>query len=757
MKLTRPRTFRTLLLLPPVVAGLLFLRPVKADPLEDRFREFDKDGDGRVSMAELEKNPALKRLDLDGDGYVTLEETRQGMKQVRGAIAKRVGGGGGDGAQGTVPVEKLFQQVDVNDDGKLTPQELPREDWFAKLDTDKDGTVVLEEVRGVLGSNVPRRYLPAPEDLIVIPKPDESLKEQPQLLKPSDHGVGRLVPDVALKNLKGEDVSLEKLKGSKGLVLALFSASCPISNKLGPEYARLEKFCSEKGLAMAMVNAVPEDTPADVRKFVETHQLKATVLNDPGLALLSALEGTATTEVFVLDAARTLVYRGAVNDQYGLGYSKESPSRHYLRDALEDVAEGRVVRVAATTAPGCALELPASGRITTSPGVTYHNQVARIMQNNCVTCHRAEGAGPFSLESLADVKEHAPMIKKQVERGAMPPWFAAGDATQSETPWANDCSLSTKDKGDLLAWLASADRPEGDAKDAPLPRKFAGAWSIGEPEAVFQLPKAFAIKAEGTMPYQRATVTTSFPEDRWVQAYEILPTAPQVVHHVIVRVHEKGAKVVDGDEGREGYWAAYVPGNTHRVLPQGYAKRLPAGATISFQIHYTPNGKPVEDQLKIGLIFAKQPPQFEVKVAAVAHPRLNIPPGAADHVESRTQAIPMDMLFSAYMAHMHLRGKAFKYEVTYPDGKSEVLLDIPRYDFNWQLAYDYKQPKFIPRGSVLKITAVYDNSSGNPANPDPSKTVRWGSQTFDEMMIGYVEHYVPVPMKKLAQNGSAAE
>ncbi|MEZ0275376.1 MAG: histidine kinase, partial [Roseimicrobium sp.] len=174
--------------------------------------------------------------------------------------------------------------------------------------------------------------------------------------------------------------------------------------------------------------------------------------------------------------------------------------------------------------------------------------------------------------------------------------------------------------------------------------------------------------------------------------------------------------------------------------------------TISFQIHYTPNGKAVEDQLKIGMIFAKEPPEYEVKVAAVANPRIKIPAGASDHAEVRQQAVPTDMLFSAFMAHMHVRGKAFKYEVTYPDGKTETLLDIPRYDFNWQLAYDYKQPKFVPRGSVVKITAIYDNSTGNPANPDPKKEVRWGSQTFDEMMIGYIEHFVPLPKIKVAEN-----
>lgn len=727
-----------------IAATTLVLRG--EDRLAERFRSYDRDSDGRVSMDELSGAPTLRRLDLNGDGYVTIEEAREGIKKVQ----QRASSTGGE--EGGQPLELVFKHFDQNADNKLSREELPNAEHFTRLDANKDGGVTLDEARAVFGSVIPRKLLPATDNTPSVVKPDEvSLKEQPQVLKPTEHGVGHLVPDITLKNEKGESVTLSAGLRDKGLVLALFSANCPISNKLGPELARIASLCATSGVGFALVNTVPDEKVEDIAKFLATHQIKASVLSDgAGAPLLHALAATTTTEVFLLDAARTLVYRGAVNDQYGLGYAKDKATKNHLRDALASLLAGEAIQIAATTAPGCALDLPKTGGTVASTQVTYHGQVARIMQNACIECHRADGLGPFSLETMADVIENAGMIKKQVARGAMPPWFAAKAVDETESPWKNDCSLSARDKADLLAWIDS-DRPAGDAKDAPLPRKFAGSWTIGTPDAIFQLPKPFAIKAEGTMPYQHAEVETSFPEDRWVQAYEIMPTAPTVVHHVIVRVHEKGSKVDrNSDEGREGYWAAYVPGNTHRVMLDGFAKRLPAGATISFQIHYTPNGRAVEDQLKIGLRFAKEPPHTEVRVAAVAHPKINIPAGAANHVEVRQQGVPTDMLFSAFMAHMHVRGKSFKYEVTYPDGKSETLLHIPRYDFNWQLAYDYRQPKFIPRGSVLKITATFDNSAGNPANPDPTKNVRWGSQTYDEMMIGYIEHYVPVPPAKKA-------
>jgi hypothetical protein len=206
-------------------------------------------------------------------------------------------------------------------------------------------------------------------------------------------------------------------------------------------------------------------------------------------------------------------------------------------------------------------------------------------------------------------------------------------------------------------------------------------------------------------------------------------------------VHEKGSEVRKADEGREGYWAIYVPGNGACVYPEGFARKIPAGAKVSFQVHYTPSGKAKKERLKMGLIFAKTPPTHEIRTAPLANTKLSIPPGAARHVETHTQRVPFDMPIMGFMPHMHTRGVAFKYEVTYADGKSETLLDIPRYDFNWQLRYDYKHPKLIPQGSTMKITAVFDNSTGNKANPDPTMHVRWGAQTVDEMMIGYIEYF----------------
>jgi hypothetical protein len=297
----------------------------------------------------------------------------------------------------------------------------------------------------------------------------------------------------------------------------------------------------------------------------------------------------------------------------------------------------------------------------------------------------------------------------------------------------------------LIGWLAGG-RPEGDPAEAPLPRKWPAEWAIGAPDAIYQIPSPIEVKAEGTMPYQIVEVPTGLTTDRWVKAWEVQPTAREVVHHVLVFVREPtppGKRARRGDDDEDGFFAAFVPGNNHETYRDGLGKRIPAGSVVRFQIHYTPNGHATRDQVRVGFRFSEEPPRHAVEVSAVAQIGLKIPAGAAGHPETASVPVPVEIKVLSLMPHMHLRGQAFRFELVLPSGEIRTLVEVPRYDFNWQLGYRFAEPLTIPAGSRVRATGWFDNSPANPANPDPGREVRWGRQTYDEMMIGYVEYYIP--------------
>lgn len=570
----------------------------------------------------------------------------------------------------------------------------------------------------------------------------EQLTQGPHRLTAGEHGIGRYVADQSFVDLDGKSHKLSEF-GPRHVVLAMTSTSCPLSKKYLPTLVDLAQSYSSRGVAFVLVNPIAVDKRAEMQTAKSSLAGKASYVFDEHGQLAAALGAKTTTDVIVLDPSRTVVYHGAVDDQYGIGYAHDAPKQRLLADALDDLLAGRQPEIAATDAPGCKLDLdPAK----TATQVTYHNRISRIVQRHCVECHREGGVGPFALNSYDDVIGHAPMIAEVLKRGIMPPWFATPASEGHVSPWANDRSLASVEKADLLAWVGGS-RPVGDPADAPRPQAFAEGWQIGKPDAVFQFPAPVHVKATGTMPYQNVTVKSEIDEDKWVQAIEIRPGARQVVHHVLVFVRGGEAgnnpSAEEADEGRSGYWGIYVPGTSTLVYPEGYAKRLPKGATFRFQMHYTPNGTAADDVTQIGLIYAKQPPKHEVRVAGVVNTRLRIPPGEGNHREVATLRVPVDVEVLAFLPHMHLRGKAARYEVSGKDHASELLLDIPRYDFNWQLLYRYAEPLPLKAGDMLTFTSWFDNSDKNPANPDPTKTVRWGPQTYDEMQLGYVEYIVP--------------
>jgi len=643
-------------------------------------------------------------------------------------------------------IEQQFKKYDKNGDGKLSADEVKDappllQAFLQGADTDGDGLISLAEVQAHIFKTLAGK---------VDPKADaakEPVRQAPRALPPAHHGVGRQAPDVAFTDVTGKSGKLSDFKDQKAVVVAFTSTSCPLSKKYAPSLARLEKAYRDRGVTFVFVNPIETDSAEDIANAVKAHGFMGPYIHDKSGSFAKNIGATVTTDAFVLDPTRTVNYRGAVDDQYGQGYAHDAPRHTYLAAAIDAVLAGKAPQVAATEAPGCALDLEKAKAPATT--VTYHAQVSRLVQSHCVECHRKDGVAPFSLETYKDVVAHAGQIKKVVEKGTMPPWFAAPPADGKPSVWVNDRSLPKRDRMDVLAWLAG-DRSEGDKADAPRPRTFDPGWKIGRPDLVVRPAEPVKVKAEGVMPYQNVFAETNLDEDKWVQALEVRPSAKQVVHHVLVFVipPKKPGEGFDlfspvAQNEAQGYYAIYVPGNSNLIYPDGFGKRLPKGSRVRFQIHYTPNGTATEDRTELGLVFAKEKPKHEVRVAGIVNARLSIPPGADNHKETAWLPVPFDAVIIGLLPHMHVRGKAFRYDVTEPGKKSDILLDVPRYDFNWQLLYNYAEPKRIPRGSMLKATAWFDNSDRNPANPDPKKTVKWGPQTFDEMLLGYVEYYIP--------------
>lgn len=437
----------------------------------------------------------------------------------------------------------------------------------------------------------------------------------------------------------------------------------------------------------------------------------------------------------------------------------------------------------------------AAGKKLPAKSVTFSKDVAPIFNKNCAQCHKPDDIAPFSVLSYKDVRPWAKSIREKVVNREMPPWHADPHYGQ----FSNDARLSQADIDTIVAWVDSGAK-EGNPKDLPPMPKASESWEIGKPDVVLTMPQEYELPAKGADDYIYFRIPTNFTEDQWVQASEFRPGNKKVVHHAVIfietpmmyKMAQDGAKKSGGDlhnpisvfqdernpnmfrdgtvnrtkpeapviddacgakrnsgGGNAPLLSAYAPGRNADIYPMGTAKRIPAGSNLIFQMHYAKTtGKPEKDRTSIGFVFAKQPVEKMIETLLVVNDLFAIPAGAENHVATACSNIRRDLELVNYMPHMHVRGKAMKYEVVYPDGKRETLLDVDKYNFNWQTLYKLNRPLAIPKGSRLMITGVFDNSAKNKLNPDPSKTVRFGEPTYDEMLVGFFDIARPKPVER---------
>jgi hypothetical protein len=538
--------------------------------------------------------------------------------------------------------------------------------------------------------------------------------------------VGSRIESLTFKDIHYLQRTLDDFANRKAFVLVFTSSSCPLAQRYMPTLRRLEKDYRDRGVQLLALNAAPEDGIGAVAAQAVQYEMEFPFVKDFEGACARALGVERTPEVALLDADRRLRYRGRIDDQYRLGGVRPAPMKHDLKDALDAVLAGREVTIKETPVDGCLITFPESPK--TKPTVTYTEHIAPLLRTHCQVCHRPGTIAPFSLLTYQQVSARAKTIAEVVRDQRMPPWYAA-----DSTEFINHRGLTAEERERVQEW-ARAGKPQGDPAREPASLPPAESkWQIGDPDLVLEAP-VHELPAAGDIAYKYVVLPHAFEHDTWVQGVQIRPDNPRVVHHCNLAFGTLG----EGFKGAN-FITGTVPGGEAMNLQDDIGFRIPKGAMLALQIHYVTTGKPEKCRLAVGLRYARGTVQKQLRFTLLVDTRFAIPPGAPAHPVINSKVLDRDALGIGLFSHMHLRGKDMTFRAHYPDGKSETLLLIPNYSFNWQMPYRWAfGKKALPKGTRLECIAHYDNSDFNPYNPDPKATVRDGPQTYQEMMNGFV-------------------
>lgn len=574
---------------------------------------------------------------------------------------------------------------------------------------------------------------------------------------------GKQIADFTLLGPDGKKWSLADVSDRRLVAVVFVGTECPLVGLYMPRLKRLAEEFAPQGVALIGVDSNQQDTPEDIAEFVSAHAPTFPILRDVGNLVADQLGAKRTPEVFLLDDARRVCYSGRIDDQFGIergvNFQRPGPNRQDLRIAIQEALAGKSISTPRSEPSGCII-----GRIIAAEEeseTTWSKHIARIFQRRCQECHRPNQIGPFPLLTFDDTLGWGGMIREVVNQNRMPPWHASPKYGE----FVNDVRLTETEKKQINDWVA-AGCPEGDPSEAPPPVDFPEGWQMTDPDQVVYIrEEPFEIPAEGYLDYQYFVVNPGWKEDRWIVATEARPNARRVVHHMAVFLKPPGDFFSLRTQGKVTEIGGYVPGahvsgflaadeqaaeaeqpsvghSEANEQPEDEAAILaPAGWELVFEMHYTPGGVKQHDRSGIALRFAADKPAESKSRrrwgnALATNTEFAIPAAASDWPIEAWHTVEQDSEMQWLNAHMHLRGKSFRFEAHYPNGEREILLDIPRYDFDWQTIYIFKQPKRMPLGTRLHCLATFDNSTENLRNPDAEKIVTYGHQTWDEMMAG---------------------
>ncbi len=521
------------------------------------------------------------------------------------------------------------------------------------------------------------------------------------------------------------------------IVLMSHSTQCASANDAFDEFSRLQKQYSPSGAEFMLINST--DARDAIRAHAAANAISAPVLMDAAQLIGESLVLDTAGEMLVVNPRDwSLVYRGdtAAGAQ-----------------ALEQLMAGKPVTQNSTDAKGCEVYFPGIERRAQHAQISYSKTIAPLLQEKCVTCHRQGGIGPWAMTDYSMIQGFSLMIREVIRTQRMPPWHA--DPHYGE--FSNDRSLSADEAATLVHWI-DAGAPRGDGPD-PLAQdtQHYPVWALGEPDVIIEIP-AEHVPATGVVDYRYKMVENPLNEDVWVRATEIIPGDRSVLHHVITRygqIETEGPRAGRISRRGGGGLGGYVPGAVADVMPADTGTLLPADATFEFQMHYTTVGRATTDVSRMGIYLYDKPPKHKMEGLIFANPRIRIPPGAANHSEVMERVIAKDVLLYSMLPHAHYRGKASEFVAHYPDGRIEKLVSVPRYDFNWQTSYELKTPKVIPAGTKIVHRTWWDNSARNPANPDPTREVPWGRQSWDEMLFGAMSFRALTDAEKASMKASS--
>ncbi|MBX3420269.1 MAG: redoxin family protein [Pirellulaceae bacterium] len=561
--------------------------------------------------------------------------------------------------------------------------------------------------------------------------------------------IGSTVDDLKFTDIRGLGRNLKELGQHQATVFVFTTTTCPLVRKYLPKLVELSAEFKSRGVQFVAVNVGADDTVKQMASQAIDFSLPFYSVKDFDCSCAKALGVKVTPEVVVLDAANTIRYRGRIDDQMRVGGAKPSASREDLRIALEEILEGKSVSVSSTPADGCRITEPVKPTLPSSD-ITWSSTIGSLIHAKCTGCHQAGTAAPFELRHYDEVVGNAEMIAEVVKLETMPPWYAA----RQHGHFQNDTSLSVDEKRTLLAWI-DAGCPAGDLNASPTPpAPIQSEWRIGEPDLILTMTEEHTIEPTGFIPYKYVMLPHIFREETWVEAFEIKPLNTAVVHHCnMFHMSKDGA-------GVNTFITGYVPGGQPLDLghyDNGVAYRLPAGASLGLQIHYTTIGTEQKAKIQVGLRFPRREIRKKLHHFVVDPRGWSITPGdPAFRIEGK-YTLPHNANLLGLFTHMHVRGRDMTYFAVQEGQEPETLLQIPNFNFEWQLGYEIAVgQKVFPKGTQIRVVAHYDNSPFNPYNPDPSDTVEYGPQTIHEMFNGfafYVDNDEQLSLRVNPENG----